>query len=84
MIIYLPLQARLNRMLDYSLPCHRLEIATERYNNNVPAKFTQQGCSILFNIVFQEIDHSVFWPQIFHTDGVHVNLIRFKPGTLIC
>ena len=47
MIIYLPLQARLNHMLDYSLPCHRLEIATERYNNNVPAKFTQQGCSIL-------------------------------------
>ena len=47
MIIYLPLQARLNRMLDYSLPCHRLEIATERYNNNVPAKFTQQGGSIL-------------------------------------
>ena len=72
MIIYLPLQARLNRTLDYSLLCHRLEIATERYNNNVPAKFTQQGCSILFNIVFQEIDHSVFWPQIFHTDGVHV------------
>ena len=47
MIIYLPLQARLNRTLDYSLLCHRLEIATERYNNNVPAKFIQQGCSIL-------------------------------------
>ena len=97
MIIYLPLQARLNHMLDYSLPCHRLEIATERYNNNVPAKFTQQGCSILSTPpppaffllcvagdVFQEIGHSVFWPQIFHTDGVHVKLIRFKPGNLIC
>ena len=47
MIIYLPLQARLNRTLDYPLLCHRLEIATERYNNNVPVKFTQHGCSIL-------------------------------------
>ena len=50
MIIYLPLQARLNHMLDYSLPCHMLEIATEIYNNNIPVKFTQHGCSILSNL----------------------------------
>lgn len=93
MIIYLPLQARLNHMLDYSLPCHMLEIATEIYNNNGPVKFTQHGCAILSSSPFllwvagdvlQDIRHFVFWPQIFHTDGVHVNLIRFKPGTLIC
>ena len=34
--------------------------------------------------VLQEIRHSVFWPQMFHTDGVHIDLIRFKPETLIC
>ena len=91
MITYLPLQARLNRTLDYSLPCHRLEIATERYNNNVPVKFTKHGYSILSTPLcsewlglLQEIRHSVFWPQMFHTDGVHVDLIRFKPETLNC
>ena len=93
MIIYLPLQARLNHMLDYSLPCHMLEIATEIYNNNGPVKFTQHGCAILSSSPFllwvagdvlQDTRHYAFWPQIFHTDGVHVNLIRFKPGTLIC
>ena len=52
MIIYLPLQARLNHMLDYSLPCHMLEIATEIHNNNGPVKFTQHGCAILSSSPF--------------------------------
>ena len=54
MIIYLPLPARSNHMLDYSLPCHRLEIATERYNNNVPVKFTKHGYSILSTLLCSE------------------------------